>query len=573
MYYSQSKEDEFLNSRVFFNKKNGVYVEVGSIDGVLYSNTKFFEDTLNWSGILIEPHPLNFELLKKNRPNNILFNNLISKNLDQLKYRYFIECLCSTSGVESEDSPSNFYFENTEDPIYFNQPRDSLYLIPKTLTEIVKTTNLTHIDFLSLDVVGHEYEVLQGWDFSIPIDAILIGETTLNISKKEMCKELIIKNGYKLYDKIGTNEIYILENSKLYYSIKDPAKKFISFIKNVNLDNKENLENYKNKSIKIILPKLDKFDKFHNNLLENIVSFFPSEKLIINNVDFNSNYDFMIYTEQVFIFTPLTYLYFIKNLNDDNFDNACNFLFNIKYIFIYYEVLVNNSLDQIGIDFRYIGHTLTDNFKLEYFKFLFFKRAGLNLLCNYRNITYLKENGIKDNVIYFPVSHINKNNIINQEKKDYDVIFYGNQPIDSSGQHVFPYRNKILTTFCDKAYKNNLRYVISNSLYSDNKNDLLSRTAIVIHIPSHEKLHTFPWAKVGELMSNKIFFIIEENEDLVRLGLEDKIAWYKHGDVEDLFRKVIYYKNNEDERNKITEYCYLFINTNYNTQFIYNMFF
>ena len=46
MYYSQSGEDEFLNENYFKNKRDGVYIELGALDGVLYSNTKFFEDSI-----------------------------------------------------------------------------------------------------------------------------------------------------------------------------------------------------------------------------------------------------------------------------------------------------------------------------------------------------------------------------------------------------------------------------------------------------------------------------------------------------------------------------------------------
>ena len=70
MYYSQSGEDNFLNANYFKNKTNGTFIELGALDGVLYSNTKFFEDTLGWSGILIAPHPYKFQELTKNRPNN-----------------------------------------------------------------------------------------------------------------------------------------------------------------------------------------------------------------------------------------------------------------------------------------------------------------------------------------------------------------------------------------------------------------------------------------------------------------------------------------------------------------------
>lgn len=60
MYYSQAGEDEFLNKNYFKNKRGGTYIELGALDGVLYSNTKFFQDHLDWSGILIEPHPFKF---------------------------------------------------------------------------------------------------------------------------------------------------------------------------------------------------------------------------------------------------------------------------------------------------------------------------------------------------------------------------------------------------------------------------------------------------------------------------------------------------------------------------------
>ena len=65
MYYSQSGEDKIMYEK-FLNKiQNGVFLEMGACDGVLYSNTLFLEKTCGWTGILIEPHPNQFEKLKK----------------------------------------------------------------------------------------------------------------------------------------------------------------------------------------------------------------------------------------------------------------------------------------------------------------------------------------------------------------------------------------------------------------------------------------------------------------------------------------------------------------------------
>lgn len=216
MYYSQCEEDMFLNKYFFKNKKKGVYIELGALDGVLYSNTKFFEDSLDWTGILIEPHPNKFNLLQFNRPNNILSNSLVSCHKDPLEYRYFVDNHAAVSGVENTLPQSHFdtYFESKNQ---FNKslPQNKIWITPKTLSEIVRETNVTHIDLLSLDVEGHEYEVLQSWDFSIPIDIILLETLGVQPEKDEMCRQLLLKNNYKYVAKCHHNEIFASDTFSL----------------------------------------------------------------------------------------------------------------------------------------------------------------------------------------------------------------------------------------------------------------------------------------------------------------------------------------------------------------------
>lgn len=209
MYYSQCGEDYFLNENIFKNKENGVYIELGALDGRLYSNTKFFEDSLKWTGILIEPHPDKFSLLKINRPNNFLFNNLVSCHKDPLEFRYFVDIHAAVSGVEMTLSQSHFdnFFETNNEEIKL-LPQNKIIINPISLTEIVKKTNVTHIDLLSLDVEGHEYEVLKSWDFSIPIDIVLI--EMLGAERDELCRDILIKNNYKFIGKYKHNEIFAI---------------------------------------------------------------------------------------------------------------------------------------------------------------------------------------------------------------------------------------------------------------------------------------------------------------------------------------------------------------------------
>ena len=63
---------------------------------------------------------------------------------------------------------------------------------------------------LSLDVEGHEYEVLKSWDFSIQIDIILIETLGVQPEKDDLCREILIKNNYKFITKCQHNEIFAI---------------------------------------------------------------------------------------------------------------------------------------------------------------------------------------------------------------------------------------------------------------------------------------------------------------------------------------------------------------------------
>lgn len=69
-HYSQDGESEYVYETFFQRpepKRNGVFLEIGGLDGVMFSNTLFFENCLGWSGVLIEANPANFNKLRHNR--------------------------------------------------------------------------------------------------------------------------------------------------------------------------------------------------------------------------------------------------------------------------------------------------------------------------------------------------------------------------------------------------------------------------------------------------------------------------------------------------------------------------
>jgi hypothetical protein len=64
-FSGRHKEDKFLYENIFYNVKNKTFLEIGACDGLMVSNTLFFEKQLNWNGILIEANPYQYKGLHK----------------------------------------------------------------------------------------------------------------------------------------------------------------------------------------------------------------------------------------------------------------------------------------------------------------------------------------------------------------------------------------------------------------------------------------------------------------------------------------------------------------------------
>jgi hypothetical protein len=205
-YFSKDGEDKYIYQNYLKNKTldNPTYLEVGALDGKIYSNTFFFEKNLGWNGILVEPHPESFYRLLLNRPNNKLYNCLVSNlnsELNYLSYKNDINYLAFSGVLETM----------TNKDVFYNNPRKDEYQLtkymPVTLTSIINDSGVSKIDFFSLNVVGHEYNVLLSFDWSVPIYTILVEDN----SDSEKIHELLLSKNYAFIEKISRNSFYALQ--------------------------------------------------------------------------------------------------------------------------------------------------------------------------------------------------------------------------------------------------------------------------------------------------------------------------------------------------------------------------
>jgi FkbM family methyltransferase len=173
-YYSQCGQDQFINENLFKNMKNGIFIDIGAHDGISLSNTYFFEKELSWSGICIEPIPEIFEKLQKNRG---------------------CLCICGCASVEEEvikdfcriSGPSEMLsgLIDKYDPKHKQRIERDLKTSENTcktikvpcynLNRILEKAGIQHVNFLSLDTEGGEFDILEDLDFNkFQIDVIAV---------------------------------------------------------------------------------------------------------------------------------------------------------------------------------------------------------------------------------------------------------------------------------------------------------------------------------------------------------------------------------------------------------------
>jgi FkbM family methyltransferase len=218
-YYSQYGEDKFVyDNFICKHREDGVFLELGATDGFKFSNTKFFEDELSFSGILIEPHRDAYDELVKNRSNCHNFNCAISSksgNVDMLTHRVGgrgepLSLTWFTNGMVDTMAES---FKNR----WFRRRRkNKIISVPsRKLSEIFEEVGVEYIDYFSLDVEGGEYEVLKTMNWNIPVYVITIELDGHNTEKDENCRNLLRENNYDFFGLVHKgNEVWY---NKTYY--------------------------------------------------------------------------------------------------------------------------------------------------------------------------------------------------------------------------------------------------------------------------------------------------------------------------------------------------------------------
>ncbi len=189
-YYSFSGVDIAINN-IFRNTNNGYYLDIGCQHPINNNNT-FLLHKKGWSGVNIDLDQKNIDLFNFSRPHDLNICEAISSEIKEV----------------------DLFFYHSKSPINTIEKKVSDFQTAK-IQEIkkIKTNTLNNVlnsskfcdkkfDLMTIDVEGHELEVLLGFDFKKYDPKVIVVEfLDLSLSKIEIknqnVKKIIESDIYK----------------------------------------------------------------------------------------------------------------------------------------------------------------------------------------------------------------------------------------------------------------------------------------------------------------------------------------------------------------------------------------
>jgi FkbM family methyltransferase len=203
--------------------KSGKFVDVGANDGKIGSMTYDLENN-GWSGILIEPNPTLVEHLKSVRTSPV-FPNAISSLEGDLPF-YIVD------GPDNMHGLSRFnYTKEFEEHVNKSggSVRKTIVKVKKLSSIMNEAVGLDHVDFLKIDVEGHEYEVLKSFDFEKFHPRLIVTEDNFKDADKKV-RHFLSGKGYEVIARDRIN-YWFAPRAEIKYFLYDYIHSKLRFIR------------------------------------------------------------------------------------------------------------------------------------------------------------------------------------------------------------------------------------------------------------------------------------------------------------------------------------------------------
>lgn len=181
---SQFFQDYYLYTRHFSKlRRRGVYLDVAANDPMHLSNTYFMDECLGWDGLCVEGNPVYIHKLRAYRSCRILPTCVGETHGQNVSF-----VLGGGSGGITETNKNMDQWKKS------NTRHEEISLTCTTMSRTLSHAGVTKVDYLSLDVEGHELPVLKGFDWN----KVIINVMTVEVSKSTIdgIEEFLADKGY-----------------------------------------------------------------------------------------------------------------------------------------------------------------------------------------------------------------------------------------------------------------------------------------------------------------------------------------------------------------------------------------
>jgi methyltransferase, FkbM family len=195
------------------NRNGGFYVDVGALDPFRFSNT-YALYLAGWKGINIEPRRDCIQKFERYRKSDINLNIGISSETREMDYYSFQEPAYNTTQKERAD----YVIQQG-----YSQLIHSYKIKTLPLRDVFASNGVpaTGIDFLAIDVEGHELSVLQSNDwqlyrpFFIAMESLMSRENGYNIQylDEDPAVKFLLKQGYHIVAKVR-NKLFFVDSKQ-----------------------------------------------------------------------------------------------------------------------------------------------------------------------------------------------------------------------------------------------------------------------------------------------------------------------------------------------------------------------
>ena len=211
--FSQTSID-LLISYIFRNKKKGFFIDIGC-NHPIYNNNTYLLYKKGWRGINIDLDEKSINLFNVFRKFDLNIKEAISSKAKEVDLYFY-----------HNKSPLNTLNKNLVN-FHKAQPKKIKKIITKTLNSIIIKSPYANekIDFMSIDVEGHELDVLKGFDLKKYAPSIIVIEyLDLNVKKLEITNfnlqnvmnseiyKYMINNNYTLVNCIHSDLVFVNNN-------------------------------------------------------------------------------------------------------------------------------------------------------------------------------------------------------------------------------------------------------------------------------------------------------------------------------------------------------------------------